>query len=65
MTRLAREDPVKAELVKLRYFVGLSVEEAAGALGISRATAARYWDYARSWLYGELQGRGSQGDSAK
>ncbi|SIO58319.1 RNA polymerase, sigma subunit, ECF family [Singulisphaera sp. GP187] len=58
LTRLAREDPGKAELVKLRYFAGLSVEEAAEALGISRATAARHWDYARSWLYCELQGRG-------
>ena len=57
--------PRKAELVKLRYFAGLSVEEAAGALGISRATAARYWAYARSWLFGELRGRGSQGNSAK
>lgn len=55
--RLAQEDPVKAELVKLRYFAGLSVEEAAAVLGISRATAARYWDYARSWLYGELRDR--------
>jgi RNA polymerase sigma factor (TIGR02999 family) len=44
--RLAREDPAKAELVKLRYFAGLSVAEAAATLGISRATAARHWDYA-------------------
>lgn len=53
--RLAQEDPLKAELVKLRYFAGLSVEEAASTLGISRATAARHWDYARSWLYDELR----------
>lgn len=65
LTRLAREDPGKAELVKLRYFAGLSVEEAAEALGISRATAARHWDYARSWLYCELQGRGPSRDSSR
>jgi RNA polymerase sigma factor (TIGR02999 family) len=65
LTRLAREDPAKAELVKLRYFAGLSVEEAARALGISRATAARHWDYARSWLYCELRGRGPGGDALK
>jgi RNA polymerase sigma factor (TIGR02999 family) len=60
LARLALEDPVKAELVKLRYFAGLSVEEAAAVLGISRATAARYWDYARSWLYGELRDKESE-----
>src|SRR5947209_2612573 len=48
---LAQHDPVKAELVKLRYFAGLSVEEAAELLGISRATADRYWRYAKTWLY--------------
>ena len=65
LTRFAEQDPVKAELVKLRYFVGLSVDEAAGVLGISRATAARHWDYARSWLYSELRGGGPEGDSPK
>jgi RNA polymerase sigma factor (TIGR02999 family) len=54
LTKLAAEDPTKAELVKLRYFAGLSVEEAAQVLGISRATADRYWSYARVWLYSEL-----------
>jgi len=48
---LAEHDPVKAELVKLRFFAGLSVEEAADLLGISRATADRYWRYAKTWLY--------------
>ena len=48
--RLAAIDPVKAELVKLRYFAGLSEEQAATALDISRATASRYWTYARAWL---------------
>jgi RNA polymerase sigma factor (TIGR02999 family) len=65
LTRLASHDHVKAELVKLRYYAGLSVEEAGRALGISRATAARYWDYARSWLYSELRGREPEGDTPK
>src|SRR6266568_4559190 len=56
LTKLASEDPVKAQLVTLRYFAGLSVQEAADALGISRETADRYWAYARTWLYCELGG---------
>jgi RNA polymerase sigma factor (TIGR02999 family) len=52
------EDPLRARLVKLRYFAGLSLPEAAQALGISAATAKRHWVYARSWLYGKLHGRG-------
>ena len=52
--KLARQDPTKAELVKLRYFAGLTIEQAAKALDISHATAERYWDYARSWLRVEL-----------
>jgi RNA polymerase sigma factor (sigma-70 family) len=55
---LAREDPRKAELVKLRYFAGLSVQEAADVLGISRATADRYWAYAKAWLYCAISGEG-------
>jgi RNA polymerase sigma factor (TIGR02999 family) len=51
------EDPLKARLVKLRYFAGLSLADAAEALGISPATAKRYWVYARSWLYGKVQGQ--------
>jgi RNA polymerase sigma factor (TIGR02999 family) len=51
------EDPAKARLVKLRYFAGLSIQEAADALGISPATAKRHWIYARSWLYGRLHGK--------
>jgi RNA polymerase sigma factor (TIGR02999 family) len=54
---LVKHDPVKAELVKLRYFAGLSVEEAADLLGISRATADRYWRYAKTWLYCALTRR--------
>jgi RNA polymerase sigma factor (TIGR02999 family) len=56
LTKLAAEDPIKAQLVTLRYFGGLSVQEAAETLGISRATADRYWSYARLWLYCELRG---------
>jgi RNA polymerase sigma factor (TIGR02999 family) len=54
LDQLAAEDPKKAELVKLRFFAGLSVEEAAQCLDISRATADRYWAYARAWLYDRL-----------
>jgi RNA polymerase sigma factor (TIGR02999 family) len=56
LTRLAEEDPIKAELVKLRYFAGLSVVQTAEALGISRATADRYWAYAKVWLYRAVTG---------
>lgn len=51
LENFSKEEPVKAELVQLRFFAGLSLEEAATALGISRATASRYWAYARAWLY--------------
>jgi RNA polymerase sigma factor (TIGR02999 family) len=54
LDRFAATEPVKAELVKLRYFAGLSEAEAAAALGISRATASRYWTYARAWLINAL-----------
>jgi RNA polymerase sigma factor (TIGR02999 family) len=59
LSRLAAEDPTKAELVKLRYFGGLSVEDAGRVLGISRATADRYWAFARVWLYSELSEAGA------
>ena len=55
LTKLESEEPAKAQLVKLRYFAGLSVNEAAKAMGISRATAKRYWVYARAWLFGEME----------
>ncbi len=54
LTLFAKEDPAKAELVKLRYFAGLSEQEAADLLGISRATAARHWAYARAWLFSRI-----------
>ena len=56
LNRLALDDPDAANLVQLRYFAGLSVEEAASALGISRATAYRHWTFARAWLLEELAG---------
>lgn len=54
MTRLAKEEPVKAQLVELRFFGGLTQEEAAEVLGISGITAKRYWRFARAWLHREV-----------
>jgi len=54
LTILTAHDPVKAEVVKLRFFVGLTMPEIARTLNISLATAERYWTYARTWLYAEL-----------
>lgn len=54
LEKLAKRDKVKADLVKLRFFAGLTSEQAATALRISHATAERYWDYARSWLRVEI-----------
>ncbi len=54
LERLSKIDKVKAELVKLRYFAGLTSEQAAELLGISQSTADRYWAYARSWLRLEI-----------
>ena len=50
LTRFAVEDPIAARVVELRHFAGLSIEDAAAALGLSRATAYRHWTYARAWL---------------
>lgn len=55
LDKLTREDKRKGELVMLRYFVGLSIEEAAEALGISKATAKRDWVFSRAWLLRELE----------
>jgi RNA polymerase sigma factor (TIGR02999 family) len=55
--KLEKEDPSKAELVKLRFFGGLTGRQAADILGISYATEQRYWAYARSWLRVEVMGR--------
>ena len=54
LDRLAAEQPACAELVKLRFFAGLTQEESARALGVTRRTADRYWAYARAWLYHAL-----------
>jgi RNA polymerase sigma factor (TIGR02999 family) len=55
LTKLAATEPAKAELVKLRFFAGLTMSEAAQAMQISVATAERYWTFARCWLYAELE----------
>ena len=56
LDRLAVEDPLKANLVKLRYFAGLSLPEAAAALDLSERTAGRHWAYARAWLRRAVEG---------
>ena len=56
LEEFGKRDPQKAELVKLRYFVGMTIEEAAAVLGISEGTAKRHWAYARAWLYEEITG---------
>jgi len=62
LTKLAGVDKDKSELVKLRYFAGLTLQQAASILGISQTTAKRYWTYARAWLYREIS-KGDQPDS--
>jgi len=54
---LAAHDPVAAELVKLRFFAGLSIEQAAESLGVSRTTGYGHWTYARAWLFSRLHGQ--------
>jgi RNA polymerase sigma factor (TIGR02999 family) len=61
LTKLAAEDPTKAEVVKLRFFAGLTMPEIARVMKISLATAERHWTYARTWLFAELK---DQGDTA-
>jgi RNA polymerase sigma factor (TIGR02999 family) len=60
LATLSAESQIKADLVKLRYFVGMSNQEAAEALGISRATADRYWAYAKAFLYSALEDAGGR-----
>jgi RNA polymerase sigma factor (TIGR02999 family) len=55
LDKLAAQNPDKAELVKLRYFVGMTIAEAAEALGISEPAARRQWAFARAWLYREIK----------
>jgi len=58
LDRFAKVDAQKAELVKMRYFVGMTIEEAAAVLGVSEPTAKRWWAYARAWLSSEIQAGG-------
>ena len=58
LTRLAQEEPEAAEVVKLRYFAGLTIEQTADALGISVRTVNRHWAYAKAWLYQQLRDGG-------
>jgi RNA polymerase sigma factor (TIGR02999 family) len=58
MEELAVEDPTKVDLVKLRYFAGLSIGQAAEILGISRATAIRHWSFTRAWLFQRIKKSG-------
>ena len=60
LDRLAAADPLKADLVKLRYFAGLTLPEAAAALGLSERTAGRHWAYARAWLRRAVEGSREQ-----
>jgi RNA polymerase sigma factor (TIGR02999 family) len=64
LRRFRVEEPAKAQLVELRFFAGLTMEQAASVMGISGATAYRYWAYARAWLFQDLkQGPGeSEGE---
>lgn len=57
LQKLIAQDPIKGQLVELRYFAGLSGEQAAGVLGLSPSTADRLWTYARAWLQAEIRGR--------
>ena len=59
LTEFAVQQPAKAELIKLRYFAGLTLDQAAEALGISRANAARHWTFARAWLYDRIRRQSS------
>ena len=57
LEKLEREDPDAAQVVKLRFFAGMTNEEAGQALGVTERTAKRYWTFARAWLFQELHGR--------
>ena len=57
LDRLTERDPFKAEVVKMRYFIGLSQDEIAHALGVSEPTVRRHWSIARAWLYAEMKAR--------
>jgi RNA polymerase sigma factor (sigma-70 family) len=61
LEQLRQQDPVKAQLVTVRYFGGMTIEQAAEVLNISRVTAHRYWTYARAWLRQRI----TRGDSSE
>ena len=61
LQKLSKSDPHNAELVKLHYFAGLSLDQVAKIQGISRRTATRWWTYARAWLHREISGEGDSG----
>jgi RNA polymerase sigma factor (sigma-70 family) len=58
LTKLAKEDPDSAEFIKLRFFAGMTNDEAAQALGIPERTARRHWSFARAWLFREIRRQG-------
>ena len=60
LDKLAAQNKLEAELVKLRYFVGMTLDEAAEVLGISARTADNYWAHARAWLFREIKGQRQQ-----
>ena len=62
LTRLAALNPTRAEVVKLRFFAGLTMSEIAQTLNISQPTAERYWAFARTWLYADLKADESAAD---
>ena len=62
LTKLAVEDPAKAEVVKRRFFAGLTMPEITRVMNISLATTERHWTYARTWLSAELEDRGDTAD---
>ncbi len=64
LDRFAAVDPQKAELVKLRYFAGMTIDEAAKVLGISDTTAKRQWAFARAWLHREIAGQQHDGKTS-
>jgi DNA-directed RNA polymerase specialized sigma24 family protein len=54
---LAARNPVQAQVVKLRFFVGMTIAESAEVLGLSERTVKQYWSHAKTWLYREIQGK--------
>lgn len=63
LEKLESLDPVKAKVVTLRFFAGLTLPQVAEALGIGRSTADKYWSYAKSWLFLEMSGQSETGSS--